>query len=110
MLTGKEEKELIEGLQLETYPDHEAEFIRSLYISRLTKVAFLIQFNDLSTLSGVHARLGSVYKLAKNPAILLAQAEILMIQCDFIAAFKIISSYVLPKSDYMRRIRTIWTV
>lgn len=84
MMNVEEEKRILDELPLQKLPAFEAEFIQSLYISRLTK------YNHLDVIENAHNTLQDAYGLTNSPLVQLGKAELLMIQLNFKKAFEII--------------------
>ena len=88
MLNVEEEKRILDGLPLQSLPVFEAEFIKSLYISRITK------YNHLDVIENAHNTLQDTYGLSNSPLVQLGKAELLMIQFNYKKAFEIIERCV----------------
>jgi hypothetical protein len=86
MLSVGEEKTLLDKISFEGIPKFEADFIKSLYLSKLTK------HTDLQVES-THLVLQDRYHLKGSPLITVGKAEQLMIQRNFEAAFNLLEKY-----------------
>lgn len=86
MLNAEEEKRVLDELPLQKLPAFEAEFIKSLYISRLTK------YNHLDVIENAHNTLQDTYGLINSPLLQQGKAELLMIQFNHKRALEILET------------------
>lgn len=86
MLTASQEAKIIVSLSFEGMPAFEQEFIKSLYLSKLTK------YNNLQIISGIHDTL-TTYNLSNSTVVMLGKSKLLMVQFNFEAAAEILQKY-----------------
>ncbi|KAJ3338155.1 anaphase promoting complex subunit cdc16, partial [Kappamyces sp. JEL0680] len=74
-----------DALPFASMPDFEGAFIKSLYISRLTK------YNNVDVIENAHTALQETYQLSNSPLVMLGKAELLMIQFNYKKAYDILA-------------------
>jgi hypothetical protein len=86
MLTTNEEGELMQKMSFEGIPPFEAEFIKALYLSKVSPLG------RMDMISNVHDTLLQTYHLSSSPIVLLGKAEVAMVQFDYEKASVILQS------------------
>jgi hypothetical protein len=77
MLTSDEELELMQNLSFEGMPDFEADFVRSVYVSRLSPMG------KTEVLSQVHTNLLENYHLGSSSLVRIGQAQLAIMLFDY---------------------------
>ncbi|KAL1915162.1 uncharacterized protein VTP21DRAFT_7643 [Calcarisporiella thermophila] len=88
MLSSKEEHALIASLKFADQLDEDAEFVKSLYLTKLKK------YNDLEDIDTAISTLGVKYSLVNHPEVLLCRADICYTQCRFEECFETLSKII----------------
>jgi anaphase-promoting complex subunit 6 len=84
MLTSNEELELIQNFSFEGIPDFEADFVKSVYVSKLSPSG------KADILSQVHTNLLENYHLASSNLVQIGQAQLAILLFDYQQAFTIL--------------------
>jgi anaphase-promoting complex subunit 6 len=88
MLTTNEEGELLQGLSFDGMPAFEAEFIKALYLSKVSPLG------KMDIITQVHDTLLDTYHLSSCPLVLIGKAEVAMVQFDYEKASSTLQSYL----------------
>ncbi len=87
MLSSDEQKCILEQLPFANIPPFEAEFIKTLYISKLNS------FETCKISYNAHQELLDTYNLSKSPLVLISKAQVAMAQFNYEKALQILNRY-----------------
>ncbi|KAI8896891.1 hypothetical protein BC833DRAFT_595719 [Globomyces pollinis-pini] len=89
LLNADEERSIIKDLPFDQVTTFEADFIKCVYTSRLTK------YNNVELIKNTHEILHDSYSLTKGRLVQLGKTELLMIQRDYFGAIKILDELLI---------------
>ncbi|KAJ3081737.1 anaphase promoting complex subunit cdc16, partial [Quaeritorhiza haematococci] len=95
MLTGEEERQLLESLDFEASCGSDADLVRLLYQSKLKKYGQTAHFFD----TGLDTLVSKYHGLSENPDVMFARAEAMYMQCKFKKCFEL-TSRILEQDSY----------